>query len=146
MKGIYVLLIDVKNVIHVTVGKLGRITLATGLYAYVGSAQNSVEKRVERHLRKQKRIFWHIDYVLGQEDLTVTQVLYKAADKEEECRVAEYLTRMNEPTMDFGCSDCRCTSHLFRLTENPANLASLGFTPFMTSSAETKIGLQKPPK
>jgi Uri superfamily endonuclease len=126
MKGIYVLLIYVKNPTHINVGKLGAVTFTAGLYAYVGSAQNSLEKRVERHLRKHKRHFWHIDYLLSQDDITVPQVLYKAGAKEEECRVAKSLVAKNEPFRSFGCSDCRCESHLFKLGENAVNFANLG--------------------
>jgi Uri superfamily endonuclease len=136
MKGIYVLLIDVKNAIHINVGRLGEVAFTSGLYAYIGSAQNNIEKRVERHLRKRKRCFWHIDYLLSQDDSTVLEVLYKAGAKEEECRVAKSLAAKNESFRSFGCSDCRCESHLFKLSENTVNLANLGFAPFMNLSEE----------
>jgi len=61
MKGIYVLFISVKRDIFVKVGALGKVKFSQGTYAYVGSAQNGIEKRVIRHLRKEKRKFWHID-------------------------------------------------------------------------------------
>ena len=65
LKGIYVLIIQVSNDVAVQVGALGKLTFTKGLYAYVGSAQVNLEKRVGRHLGKEKRKFWHIDYLLG---------------------------------------------------------------------------------
>ena len=64
MKGIYILLISIAGRISVSVGALGDKSFQKGLYVYVGSAQNNLEKRVKRHLRKVKRRFWHIDYLL----------------------------------------------------------------------------------
>jgi Uri superfamily endonuclease len=136
MKGIYVLIIDVRNPTHINVGKLGAMTFTAGLYAYIGSAQNNIEKRVERHLRKRKRLFWHIDYLLGQDDVTVLQVLCKSGAKEEECRIAKSIAAQNKAVRSFGCSDCRCESHLFKLSENTAHLANLGLAPFLNPSIE----------
>ena len=64
MKGVYVLLVSVCRQIIVDIGKLGAVTFRKGFYAYVGSDQNNLEKRIARHLRRNKRIFWHIDYLL----------------------------------------------------------------------------------
>jgi Uri superfamily endonuclease len=99
----------------VTVGKLGTVTLDKGLYAYVGSAQKNLEKRVQRHMQKQKRVFWHIDYLLMLEQASLTEVFYKEEDKKEECRTAETLTKLGKPVKGFGCSDCTCKSHLIRI-------------------------------
>lgn len=57
MKGIYILLISITRDISVSVGALGNKDFHKGLYAYVGSAQNNLEKRVERHLRRSKESF-----------------------------------------------------------------------------------------
>ena len=52
LKGIYVLIIEVSQGAEIQVGTLGNVHFAKGLYAYVGSAQNGLEKRVERHIRR----------------------------------------------------------------------------------------------
>jgi len=143
MKGIYVLLIEAKNPSRIKVGKLGEVAFSAGLYAYVGSAQNSIEKRVERHLRKLKPCFWHIDYLLSQNGIAVQQVFYKAGRKEEECRIAKSLAAENESLESFGCSDCRCESHLFKLNKNTADLTKLGFVPFAKTSKEETVSLEK---
>ena len=79
-KGIYVLIILVNKNISVNVGALGSVNFERGLYAYVGSAQNNLEKRIERHLRKAKRKFWHIDYLLENSRVKVLKVFCKKAE------------------------------------------------------------------
>ena len=50
MRGIYILIISVDMNIRASIGALGPVSIERGLYAYVGSAQNNLEKRVARHL------------------------------------------------------------------------------------------------
>lgn len=97
------------------VGALGTLAFKPGLYAYVGSAQTNLEQRIKRHLRKEKRLFWHIDYLLDSEATKVVKVLHKKAGKTEECTLARALSEKGEPVDGFGCSDCDCRSHLFRI-------------------------------
>jgi Uri superfamily endonuclease len=110
-----VLIIQVDKDTGVTVGALGKLTFEKGLYAYVGSAQANLEQRIKRHLRKEKRLFWHIDYLLNDSAARIVKVLYKQADKTEECDLAKTIGKRGEPVNGFGCSDCRCKSHLFRI-------------------------------
>lgn len=115
MKGIYALVILVSEHIALAVGALGEVKFDNGLYVYVGSAQTNLEERIARHLRKTKRKFWHIDYLLDAEGVNVVKVLYKEAAKAEECRVAVELGKVGLAIEGFGSSDCHCKSHLFRL-------------------------------
>jgi Uri superfamily endonuclease len=117
VKGVYVLVILVGKDIKVNVGALGSTDFEKGLYAYVGSAQNSLEKRIERHLRKAKRKFWHIDYLLDDRSVKGVKVFHKEAEKSEECRVARELSERAVPVVNFGCSDCDCVSHLFKIDD-----------------------------
>ena len=117
LKGIYVLIIHLENNITVNIGALGKITFKKGLYAYVGSAQKNLEQRVQRHLRKEKKKFWHIDYLLESGAVRIVKVLHKQAGKAEECRLAKNLSLTSEPVIGFGCSDCHCKSHLFRVVD-----------------------------
>lgn len=114
MKGIYVLIIRINKSIHPKIGALGELTLTEGLYAYVGSAQSNLELRVARHLRKHKRLFWHIDYLLNNEAAKVIAVYSREGTKAEECKIARLLRAKAQPIAGFGCSDCSCSSHLFR--------------------------------
>jgi Uri superfamily endonuclease len=115
LKGVYVLIIQVSKDTDVNVGAIGRLTFKKGLYAYVGSAQNNLEQRVKRHLRKKKRRFWHIDYFLDNDATKVIEVFHKQADKTEECTIAGVIGERGAPIDGFGSSDCSCKSHLFRI-------------------------------
>ncbi|MCK4883359.1 MAG: GIY-YIG nuclease family protein [Candidatus Diapherotrites archaeon] len=117
MKGVYCLVINVQKDINVKIGAIGRKTFKKGKYIYVGSAQNSLEKRIARHFLegKGKKIRWHIDYLLENAEAKAKQALYKNARKEEECAIALCLAKSEEPVKGFGCSDCKCNSHLFRM-------------------------------
>ncbi len=117
MKGVYCLVISVQKDIDVEIGAIGRKAFKKGKYVYVGSAQNSLEKRTARHFRegKDKKIRWHIDYLLENAKAKPEKALYKNAGKQEECAIALHLAKTEEPVKGFGCSDCKCGSHLFRM-------------------------------
>jgi Uri superfamily endonuclease len=114
-EGIYVLVIQVGEDIEAKVGALGRTAFTKGLYAYVGSAQINMEQRIKRHLRSKKRRFWHIDYLLDNPKAKIIKVFFKEGDKTEECKTASYLSEKGEVIASFGCSDCKCKSHLFHI-------------------------------
>jgi len=114
-KGVYILVVSVSKDINVNVGALGSVNFEKGLYAYVGSAQNNLEKRIERHLRKTKQKFWHIDYLLDNADVEVLKVFHKKAGRLEECKIAKNISEIGVPVKGFGSSDCKCKSHLFKL-------------------------------
>jgi Uri superfamily endonuclease len=63
MIGVYVLLIWVKIKTTIRIGKLGPLMFGRGLYFYVGRALKGLEARIEKHLRRNKKHFWHIDYL-----------------------------------------------------------------------------------
>jgi Uri superfamily endonuclease len=117
-KGIYLLLISISKSIRVNVGALGDIHLDKGMYAYVGSAQNNLEKRVSRHLRRNKLRFWHIDYLLSNVSVSVNRIFSTNAAISEECEISRELAEKALPIEGFGCSDCDCESHLFRLKDD----------------------------
>ena len=117
MKGVYVLVISVSKAIELNVGTLGSIGFDEGLYAYVGSAQNNLEKRIERHMRKEKKLFWHVDYLLDNDRTRIRKVLVSRGDKRAECRLAKKIGSYGFPLNGFGSSDCNCASHLFKLKD-----------------------------
>lgn len=115
MKGIYALVISVNRDIAVNVGALHEVPFEKGLYIYVGSAQNSIEKRTARHLKKIKPKFWHIDYLLAADEVNVLKVFKKKAARPDECKVADELSKMGTVMEGFGSSDCACRGHLFKV-------------------------------
>ena len=111
LKGIYTLLITLNTSTIVRIGKLGTVSFREGHYAYVGSALNGLAARIPRHLREEKKLRWHIDYLLQK--ATISEVIYGITAKNKECAVASQLMMELVPIHRFGCSDCRCKSHLF---------------------------------
>jgi Uri superfamily endonuclease len=115
LKGVYVLVISVPRDTILTVGALGKIRFRKGFYAYVGSAQNNLDKRIGRHLRKNKCKFWHIDYLLDDVTVKVLKVFYKEGRNLEECSIAKKMGQGSVLVEGFGSSDCKCKSHLFKV-------------------------------
>lgn len=115
MRGTYALVIEIKREASILIGKLGKFKFPAGYYIYIGSGQNSLKKRVHRHLSKEKRLFWHIDYLLNHPEVKVKRVWIREGGKWE-CRLARKIAvdkgfKMLVPK--FGASDCRCKTHLF---------------------------------
>lgn len=138
MKGVYVLVISVNKNVNVKVCSQRSFSLEEGFYAYVGSAQKCLEKRLVRHFRRagKRKNFWHIDHLLAIDCVNVVKAFYKEAGKPEECRTAQNLSLMGSQVEGFGCSDCKCGSHLFQfgslsLLEDAC--LKMGFKPFILS-------------
>lgn len=125
LKGVYLLLIEVLQDVKLKIGALGELKFQKGEYVYAGSAQNNLNKRVERHLSNHKRMHWHIDYLLKDKRVEVKKVYYKKAGKKEECRMARFLNNTSIAFKNFGSSDCNCNSHFFRI-ENKNFIKKLG--------------------
>lgn len=117
MKGAYCLIISVNPIIMMRVGRLGELLFKKGIYVYVGSAMNSIENRVLRHLRSDKKKFWHIDYLLSSKNAFIKEVFIKESELKEECIIAGIISREGLLTPGFGCSDCKCKSHLFMIKD-----------------------------
>lgn len=124
--GIYTLLLLVSEEVTLTVGKLGKQNFPRGYYTYTGSAlgkgATSLKHRIARHLRKEKPMFWHIDYLLADENVSVEAVIAAETNKKMECNINNHIKSMKGaevPVKGFGASDCRknCGSHLLYFPE-----------------------------
>lgn len=111
MKGTYTLLLENIAPVEIQIGELGKIEFEKGGYAYVGSALNGLESRIERHLSDEKKLHWHIDYLLKRAQ--IKEVLYAEGEQKKECDIAENLANSFTSIEGFGSSDCDCESHLF---------------------------------
>ncbi len=110
----YILLINVSEDLKIRVGQLGEASFEKGDYIYIGSAKGCLETRLQRHLRKKKKTYWHIDYLLKSKKTKILQIWI--IDKKMECQTAEVVCQ--DPTTEiikkgFGSSDCKCLTHLF---------------------------------
>ncbi|MFT0899324.1 GIY-YIG nuclease family protein [Candidatus Methanoprimaticola sp. MG2] len=113
-KGTYVLEIALDACLDIRVGALGTITFPEGLYCYTGSAMGGIDQRVSRHILGEKRLRWHADYLTVNASWVRAFVSYP--DFVPECELARMAEECGmEPfAPGFGCSDCRCRTHLFR--------------------------------
>ena len=106
----YQLFINVAKEIDLIIGKLGRFIFPIGSYVYTGSAKTNIDKRIERHLSKKKNLHWHIDYLLNDDAVQITNT--------KKLQITE--SSLNKKTKGtiiidgFGSSDCNlsCKSHL----------------------------------
>ena len=112
-----------KNIIEI--GKLGQLKLLPGFYVYVGSAfgPGGIKARVGRHLRMEKTLRWHIDYL---RQYTTPVEIWLAYEKHLEHRWSERIDKTPTtriPLAGFGSSDCNCPTHLFyseEIVQTPA--------------------------
>ena len=111
MKGSYVLLIQLPKEQTITIGSLKALHFPGGYYAYVGSAMSGFKTRISRHLKSNKKRHWHIDYLLDK--ASITGIICSETIARTECTIAQALSRQFDSVPGFGCSDCRCHSHLF---------------------------------
>ncbi len=115
MKGVYVLFFYLPEPMNVEVGSLGMLNFKEGYYAYTGSAQNGLDSRLRRHAKKHKKMHWHIDHLTVHAD--DFSALTLKSPRKMECELAERISHFGMEVTGFGCTDCKCTSHLFYLGE-----------------------------
>ncbi len=70
----YQLEIEITSTVTLRVGALGNLTFTGGRYFHTGSARRAIGARIARHLCKEKKIRWHIDYLLAQPGIKVVLV------------------------------------------------------------------------
>jgi Uri superfamily endonuclease len=120
-KGIYCLVLA-NDACRVQIGALGDLDFPGGWHVYTGSALGPRGLlRVSRHFRfsssgsAKKR--WHIDYLLKEPGFYLRYAVCARTTKPLECDLARALGGI--PVLRFGCSDCRCLSHLFYFQDDP---------------------------
>ncbi len=116
MKGSYFLVIWLDR--DKTVRTKGReFHLKKGHYVYVGSAMNSLEKRVARHFSKEKKLHWHIDYLLKEAEI-LRAYLIPSEERLEE-RLSLEVAKQGELVEGFGAGDLKLSTNLYRFEEEP---------------------------
>jgi Uri superfamily endonuclease len=114
-RGAYTLVLRLDDELRAHVGSLGRLPFRRGYYSYTGSALGKGGlKRVQRHHQvmqgKKTTRRWHIDWLLP---LTcIEEAILTFTTERLECRIAGRIGARLEPILGFGCTDCRCPSHL----------------------------------
>lgn len=103
----------------IVVGRLGCFLFPAGFYVYTGSAVRGLEARIARHLRRRKKLRWHIDYLL-QYGRVVGVRRYRGGLSE--CKLSRGVESLPGSSMvvrGFGSSDCKCPAHLYYFRRNP---------------------------
>ena len=125
MKGSYILIICIPEKVKIYVGSLGELLFNQGFYLYIGSAMgnwgsSTLLNRVKRHVQpaEDKKVHWHIDYLLNQNKNSITQIYLIPSLERLECIIAKDLIRFADDFIkNFGSSDCNCQSHLIYFKE-----------------------------
>ncbi|MGY5856298.1 MAG: GIY-YIG nuclease family protein [Candidatus Thorarchaeota archaeon] len=121
MKGAYTLIIRIEQSVSIQIKSLGVISFKPGLWVYIGSAMGngstSLENRLNRHFRKEKTIYWHIDYLLDA-DTEIEEAIWAESTESAECDLAQSIEAHNNfkpGPRAFGSSDCRrgCIAHTY---------------------------------
>ncbi|MFX0076431.1 MAG: DUF123 domain-containing protein [Candidatus Hermodarchaeota archaeon] len=121
MKGSYILVIYLPEDFTIRIGGLGDVEFINGYYLYIGSAMGnkgsaSLENRIKRHIStsNQKRIFWHIDYLLADKTCVITRIYLIPSLTRLECTISKEISKCSDNSIrNFGSSDCDCHSHLY---------------------------------
>ena len=112
--GTYALVLESKEEKDIKFGRKGLLKSKIAYYIYIGSAfgPGGIKARVSRHFRP-KKPHWHIDYLTQNIDLQEAWLSYNE-NRLEHIWANKLLNNTNyNPIKAFGCSDCRCYSHLF---------------------------------
>lgn len=110
-KGTYVLLLFLEQDKEIVVGRRrsSSILFRAGYYAYVGSAHGpgGLRSRINRHLIKDKKSVWHIDYL--RKEAVPVEVWVNVHEKKREKIWADALIVMegSHPVENFGNTDDR---------------------------------------
>lgn len=121
VKGTYCIYAQVDKDLDIEIGSLGLIHFYKGSYIYVGSGLSSLIPRIVRHIKTSRGFHsvtrWHIDYLLRNSHVSISDVYVLEKNERLECVIADEVSRHGEAVKGFGCSDCSCVSHLYRVDE-----------------------------
>lgn len=110
MRGSYLLVIYLDKDTKIKT-KAREFCLKKGYYIYVGSAMNSLEKRVARHFKKEKRLHWHIDFLLQKAQL-LSAYLIPSRERIEEI-LSQIVGEIFQGVEGFGASDLSVKTNLY---------------------------------
>ncbi len=124
--GSYVLVLKLDQPCRIEAGKVPRRQYPKGLYFYIGRAKRHLRGRLARHLRTEKKLFWHIDYL--RRNAQIKEIWWRPGYFNE-CQLASDIIGMcgkdSFPIPGFGASDCRCSSHLIQYSGKESFLSPL---------------------
>jgi Uri superfamily endonuclease len=120
--GSYLLVLVLAADAAIQVGRLGRMGFQRGWYTYAGSAfgPGGLAARLSRHFRPVRQRHWHIDYLRVRAWSMEAWIAPGPPNREHQW--AWNLAsgpQAGTQVRGFGCSDCRCPSHLIYFERRP---------------------------
>ena len=119
--GGYILVMNISQPAEAQIGKLGLMDLKPGTYYYGGSAQRGINARIQRHFSKEKKAYWHIDYLTSHPAVDVKEAWCYPDFSTVEHQLADCESLGNDGILKgFGNGDCTagCSSHLWKGKRN----------------------------
>jgi Uri superfamily endonuclease len=117
--GVYQLGISIGKTCSILIGKRGNFTFPAGKYVYTGRAKKNLSQRIDRHKKRNKKCFWHIDYLLTDENVQLEDIAIISENSSNECNENKKLLQEDALIIagGFGASDCKnnCGAHLLYL-------------------------------
>jgi len=106
----YQLTIRLSTDAQLAIGRFGTCLFPAGDYVYTGSARRNLEARIARHCSQDKKLRWHIDYLLAAPE---TRIIHIARYTQAECAINQQQAG-SILIKGLGASDCHagCGSHL----------------------------------
>jgi len=126
-KGFYILILELESGRTIKADLLPAKYFQSGFYLYVRQAKSRLNRRIARHLRDRKKIFWHIHYFASKASI---RDVWTKADYLDKCTMVLGILRLvkkariNHVKLKFRASDRECCSHLIYL-DKENNLGKL---------------------
>jgi len=108
--GLYQLVVRLREPHSIGLGSHGRFSFPAGYYVYTGSARRGLESRIARHMRRTKRMRWHIDYLVRYGRILAVKRYDRDQSECELSRKVEDLPGSKVIVPGFGSSDCECST------------------------------------
>jgi len=118
-KGSYLLVFYNPQPFKKDIGALGEREFKKGYYVYVGSALKALDKRIRRHLKKNKRVRWHLDYISPGSMKLEKVYPFRRQDRIEQPLGQGLLDICYSYIEGFGSSDSHLPSHFFYFEDHP---------------------------
>jgi len=121
-RGCYLAIFRLRRALRWRAGRAAGAFLPPGFHIYVGSAKRGLAARLARHAGGTGRPFWHVDRLRAAAKPRAFLPVRTADDIE--CDLASAVRGAADgEAAGFGCSDCRCSSHLFFMERDPLESA-----------------------
>jgi sugar fermentation stimulation protein A len=118
-RGTYLLILYNDKSFTKKIGSLGERAFKKGYYVYVGSAMKGLANRIKRHMKKNKKRHWHLDYIVPYSMKVVRFHRIRRQERVEESLAHRLLEICDDHVPGFGASDTGAISHLFYFSNRP---------------------------